>query len=68
MSLYHYSKQDKKMPKLTILDIFHQSAQEGIPPHWCVQYKTEQSGFAQYEYFNTSTEAREFAMTHGYED
>jgi len=54
--------------ELTILDIFHQAAQEGIPSHWCVQYKTEKSGFPQYEYFETRTEASEFAMKHGYED
>ena len=56
------------MKKLTITDVFHQAAQEGIPPHWCVQYRTYDNAFAQYMYFNTWTEANEFALEHGYED
>lgn len=56
------------MSDKTILDIFHQSADSGIPPHWCVQYKTDDSVFAQYEYFATYTEANEYAMKYGYND
>ena len=54
--------------KITILDVFHQASQEGIPPHWCVQYRPYDSGFVEYEYFSSQTEAREFALEHGYED
>lgn len=53
---------------ITVLDIFHQASFEGVPSHWCVQYKTEDSAFVSYEYFNTHTEAREWAMDYGYED
>lgn len=56
------------MSSKTILDVFHQSAQEGIPVHWCVQYKTDDSVFLQYEYFNSHTEANEYAIKYGYKD
>lgn len=52
----------------TILDIFHQSADCGIPPHWCVQYRDEDSAFVDYEYFSSWTEANEYAMQYGYND
>lgn len=52
----------------TILDIFHQSADCGIPPHWCVQYRDEDSAFVDYEYFSSWTKANEYAMQYGYND
>ena len=55
------------MSNKTILDIFHQSADCGIPSHWCVQYKTD-SGGVDYEYFVSWTDANEYAMKYGYND
>lgn len=56
------------MPNKTILDIFHQGSDCGIPAHWCVQYKTDGNPFVDYEYFATHTEAMEYAMKYGYND
>lgn len=54
--------------EIKVLDIFQQDSQPecGIPAHWCVQYKKEQSGFPMYEYFSTYLEAVEWAMSNGY--
>lgn len=54
--------------ELTVLDIFHQGTHCGIPAHWCVQYMKLGATFVDYEYFETYTEANEFAMKHGYND
>jgi hypothetical protein len=52
-----------------ILDVFHQEADDGIPSHWCVQYfKTDGAGFVECKYFDTWTEANEYAMKYGYND
>lgn len=43
----------------TILDIFHQSAEEGIPSHWCVQYSNDNG--VGYEYFESHKLATKWA-------
>ena len=55
------------MSNITILDIFHQGADCGIPSHWCVQYKTD-SGGVDYECFISWADANEYAMKFGYND
>jgi hypothetical protein len=50
------------MEKHEITDVFHQSAGDGIPAHWCVQWY--EGGWASYEYFATKDEAVEFALQH----
>lgn len=57
------------MSDLIILNVFHQAANDGIPSHWCVQFKNDDTGvYSQYKHFATWTEANEFAMSHGYND
>lgn len=55
--------------KLNITKIFHQNynlEEDGIPPHWAVQYYV--NGWAEYEYFDTYEEALKWAKDHGYGD
>ena len=42
-------------------DMFHQSAEMGIPSHWVVQYMVEGDGFVHVEYCRTEDEAIDFA-------
>ena len=56
------------MPTKTILDMFHQDSDCGIPSHWCVQFYDNAVEGLKYEYFHTWTEANEFATSHGYND
>ena len=49
--------------KKKLKEVFHQSADSGIPPHWVVQYYVEGSPFPEAEYFGTEEEAWTFAET-----
>jgi len=47
--------------KKILKEVFHQSADSGIPSHWVVQYYIEGKAFPEAEYFTTEDEAWEFA-------
>jgi hypothetical protein len=56
------------MSDIKILDIFYQSADAGIPSHWCVQLQRDGKSTVDYEYFGTWADANEYAMKYGYND
>lgn len=43
-------------------NMFHQSAEMGVPSHWVVQYVVEGDGFVSVEYCETEDEACNFAQ------
>lgn len=53
-----------------VTDIFYQSynlQEDGIPPHWAVQWYNVGSAFPEYFLCDTYEEAIAFAKEHGYE-
>ena len=51
--------------EIVVVDVFYQAADDGIPAYWCCQFI--RYGWADYEYFDNSEDAYNYAYSHGFQ-